>query len=203
MMLLLAVFVGITQSTNLRAVVPFCAVFEETNRSPKDEAPIVSVHKVCRDRNGRSRAEISAFEGSKTIAVVVFLTDPSTGRMVALDPETNMPHSDVTLPRDLSRLRPSSKPTARGGVRYPNQGSPEEEVLGEQVILGYSTHGKRETYTDGWTETWTIAELPDFPLLTRFETAEQEYIQRCTELRLEDPDPALFAALEKPLVLLP
>jgi hypothetical protein len=199
-MLVLAVFVAITPSIDPRAV-PFCAVFEETNRSPKDEAPIVSVHRVCRDRNGRSRAEISASEGSRLRAVVVFLTDPSTGRIVAVDPETNQPHSDLTLPRDLSRLRPSttSPSTTRGGVRYPNQGPPKEEALGEQVILGYSTHGKRETYRDGWTETWTTAELPDFPLLTRFETAEQEYVQRCIELRLEDPDPFLFAALDTKL----
>jgi hypothetical protein len=108
------------------------------------------------------------------------------------------PHTDLAFPRDLSRLHPSTEPTTRGGVRYPNQGPPEEELLGDQVILGYPTQGKRETYRDGWTETWRIAELPDFPLLTRFETVEQEYFQRCTELRLEDPDPALFAALENP-----
>jgi len=127
---------------------------------------------------------------------VVILVDPATFRFVTLDPKTNRLRGDRTLgnPPELSMLSPTA---AHGGTRFPSAGVPRRSDLGDQLIAGIHCTGQRATYQDGWTEEWK-AESFDLPLFVRFETAAQVFTRRCRELRLEDPDPALFAALDGP-----
>jgi hypothetical protein len=178
----------------VQAGVPFCAVFEETVREGGQAR--ASSRKICRDRAGRTREEISVTSPTGDVDSVVILVDPATLRFVTLDPKTNRLRADRTLgyPPDLSMLAPTA---AHGGTQSPSAGEPRRADLGEQVIVGVHCTGQRSTYKDGWTEEWK-AESFDLPLLVRFETAAQAFTRRCRELRLEDPDPALFAALEGP-----
>lgn len=80
--------------------------------------------------------------------------------------------------------------------------SPQKELakredLGVRAIEGFRCRGTRDSFKDRTTETWEPDEVSlGRPVLTRSVTPTDEYEGRLFNIRLGEPDPAVFAPLE-------
>src|SRR5258708_40148973 len=87
---------------------------------------------------------------------------------------------------------PSSSPAT---LRLPpHRGEPRSEDLGIRLIEGFQCKGERTSYDDGTVETWRAIDIHlSQILLSRSSTSTDETETRWFNIRMVDPDPALFA----------
>ena len=179
---------------------PFEAEREEV-RITKDpdgtRRQFTSRSKVYRDGAGRGRTEHrvpTERGGSQHLA---FIVDPRTHDAVLVDVDSGEIVGE--LPRGSGTPVPPSPPSPGPANRPPppGKGRPVVENLGTKVVEGLLCRGRRFVFEDGTIEMWDTSELgPPFPVFERLVTATDEYESHLLEIRLGEPDPALFRPLD-------
>ncbi len=136
-------------------------------------------------------------EGSPPLAVAA-LVDRRQGKAVLVEASSGNPVSTEDLKR-LGQPFPHFAPgTAINSPASPNRGTPQVEDLGTAELEGLSCRGRRITFEDGIVEHWHAVELDiELNVLSKMHTETDDFESRLTDFRLTDPDPSLFAPLER------
>jgi hypothetical protein len=120
-----------------------------------------------------------------------FLTDVHAHKAVVLDLDTGKRLEPDHWPR-LGAL-PSG-----GGQQQTSQTSLKTEDLGEAQVEGVIARGLRTTTSSSVVEVWRALEIDEPPVLVHTREASREETRRLLNIRIRDPDRALFAALDSP-----
>jgi len=137
--------------------------------------------RIYRDARGRTRVE-----GTLNGVDFAMLSDFELGRMALVDPLTGAPIPTVS--------EPIPSPMSRGAVAAPNP--PRVEELGERRMEGVVARGMRYILDSETVEVWTALEFDQPPVLVHVTGPGREETERLYNIRLEDPDPTLFAPLD-------
>jgi hypothetical protein len=86
-------------------------------------------------------------------------------------------------------------PVSQEGADAETTLPPAPEPLGKRFIEGIRCFGIREVYEQGTLETWLAEKLVPMVVFATYEGPELEVVYRLFNIRLVEPDPALFEAL--------
>lgn len=178
-------------------VTAFSATLEEVTHSP-DSGFSRLLCRVYRNSRGRARSDFLVMGPAEEPANVAWLFDATTRVMLLVD------RAQGTVLQKNAFEKPKGGFLGWNGAGpftpfpFPHQGQPRREELGTRVLEGFVAHGSLTVYQDGWHECWTASDLPEAALLERWRVASGH--ERTTQLfavRLGEPDPALFGALDR------
>lgn len=159
---------------------------------------LVQTTVLYRDSEGRTRTERPFPHDPRivqTAPLIVEIEDPVANCRYVLDVSNLVAHRTVAPPPQLPRAK-SFRSRTVSGAEQPN-GS---QSLGSQMIEGVLAEGQltRTIHTDGegqesvWTsEVWRSPELKEI-VLNRLLRPGSEQTTRLTQVKLGEPDPALF-----------
>ena len=181
---------------SLSVSTPFSADYEERLILKSADGESVAwrnARKVYRDGKGRKRDEFQLIvpQGLKDISVLIQATPP---KVVVIDLATGR-----VLPREeLSEQAPQASGRSQLiGHRQPEQGNPKRSMLGARTIEGVECQGQSLAYEDGVREFWWPLSLDlGQPILDRSLTQTEAFERRFFNIRIGEPDPALFAPLD-------
>lgn len=162
--------------------------------------------RLYQDARGRTRLEGSMLTGEGTTFRFAFLTDLRNRRGVVLDLATGKrllqeahrpPHGGLagSVGQQAAAVETGGRPKARTDDRG---GAQIEEDLGEAQIEGLAARGRRYTTASSVVEAWTALSIDQPSLLVRTKEPSREETKRLFNIRIGDPDPALFAPLDAP-----
>jgi hypothetical protein len=180
----------------LAPATPFSATLEEVTHSP-DSGPRRMLCRVYRTARGRARSDFLVVGAREEPANMAWLFDAATRLMVLVDRQSGAVLQRHAFERPRSGFMGWNGAGPFTPFPFPQQGTPRREDLGTRVVEGFVARGSLTVYLDGWHECWTTPDLPEASLLERWRTADGH--ERTTQLfavRLGEPDPSLFAALD-------
>jgi len=185
---------------------PFQGDYEEieiVKRPDGTRNEVKRFSKLFRDSRGRLRQECTITkENGEELPTVVFLIDFARGQIRLLDLKSGEQVNQATLPTSSSQIQ-AVLAAAGAPMRPPGHSTappeaPKFEDLGEKQIEGLSARGMRTTTGDTISEIWTAAAIDQPSLLSRTLRPDREETKRLFNIKLDEPDPALFAPLDSP-----
>ena len=177
-------------------VTAFSATLEEVTHSPEQGYSRL-LCRVYRNARGRARSDFLVMGACEQPSNVAWLFDAPTRRMVLVDRTTGTVLQKHAFEKPKGGFVTWNGPGPFTPFPFPHEGLPRKEELGTRVLEGFVARGALTVFTDGWHESWAAPELRDAPLLERWRVASGH--ERTTQLfavRLGDPDPGLFEALD-------
>jgi hypothetical protein len=149
--------------------------------------------RLYRDSSGRTRMEGSMPIGGEPMRLA-FIADRRGTRRAILDLATGSRLDFPPRSRPPGAPAPSPKPPRA----TPQPESPTVEDLGEAEIEGFKARGSRTTSsTFGVSEVWHALLIDQPPILVKSKGPTEERTERLFNIRVGEPDPALFAPLEQ------
>jgi hypothetical protein len=173
----------------------FSATLEEVTQGLEEGASRL-LCRVYRSSRGRVRSDFLVV-GSEEASSVAWLFDADSRLMVLLNRASETVLQRHAFERSRGSFWAWNGPGPFTPFPFPHEGLPRREELGTRVLEGFVARGTLTVYTDGWHECWTAPQLVDAPLLERWRVSSGH--ERTTQLfaiRLGEPDPALFRALD-------
>jgi hypothetical protein len=152
--------------------------------------------RLYRDSKGRMRMEFTRVGDQGVTLRFAWINDQRNGRSIVLDLATGKP-----LPR-----RPRQPPDGQARSPGPTaaavppaaQESQTREDLGEAQIEGLAARGWRFTSPSFVSEAWKATLIDEPALLRKSRQPGEEKMERLFNIRLGEPNPSLFAALDAP-----
>lgn len=176
------------------SLTPFTAEYEDLKVTKHPDGTELTEHHrghLYRDSRGRMRDEFVDDDGT-TLAM---LWDPASGKMVAIDASTGKRLDDAVQNPVLTPVGRRA-PLGSEAAQYRPV---ETSELGDKVIDGVVAHGRRIRLRDGTvSETWFAPTLPDRPIVATQTGPSGREESRLTNVRIGEPDPQLFSALDAP-----
>ena len=128
---------------------------------------------------------------------MAWIFEPSTRRMVLVERSTGKVLQRYSFEPPAGPFLTWNGAGPFTPFPFPHEGVPRREDLGTRVLEGFVTRGTLTAFSDGWHERWTAPEMRDAPLLERWRvTSGYERTSQIYGVRLGEPDPDLFAALD-------
>jgi hypothetical protein len=182
---------------------PYEAEFEEVVVRSRPDGSNAETHqrwKLYRDGRGRWRQESSETLESGEQVRFALVTDYKARRFVVLDLATGQVMNEMTAAGAKAHEALGRLPTSDAVAAVPAaQGeAPKVEDLGEKDVEGVRARGRRITSTTGVVEVWSSPVIDQPPLLVQTARPGEQRKQRLFNIRLGEPDPALFAVLDTP-----
>lgn len=182
---------------------PLYAAFEAERQEMRiTKAPggtrreFTSRSKVYRDGAGRGRTEHRVQTKSGGSQHLAFIVDPRAHDAVLVDVDSGEIVGELARRSGTPSPPSPASPDPANRPPPPGKGKPVVENLGTKVLEGFPCRGRRFVFEDGTIEMWETPELgPAFPVFERLVTATDEYESHLFEIRLGEPDPALFRPL--------
>jgi hypothetical protein len=174
----------------------FSATLEELTTS-HDGSHARLLCRVYRTGRGRHRSDFLVVGRPEEAPNVAWLFDAATRLMILIDRTTGKVLQKHAFEGSRGGFWGWNGPGPFTPFPFPHEGLGRREELGTRVLEGFVAHGHLTVYNDGWHECWRAAELAEAPLLERWRVASgHERTSQIFAVRLGEPDPALFAALD-------
>jgi hypothetical protein len=176
----------------------FSATLEEVTLGPgmSEGRPSRLLCRVHRSASGRARYDFLV-AGAPEDPDMAWLFEPSTRRMVLVERSTGKVLQRYSFEPPAGPFLTWNGAGPFTPFPFPHEGVPRREELGTRVLEGFVTRGTLIAFSDGWHERWTAPEMLDAPLLERWRvTSGHERTSQIYGVRLGEPDPDLFAALD-------
>ena len=155
--------------------------------------------RLYRDARGRSRLEGATVDKGRVVLRYALLTDLRRHRALLLDLATGKPvdpcHAPAGGAPPAAGLPLVGRPSAVEVGDASEEGSKVND-LGETQIEGLEARGLRVSTPSSTTEVWTARQIDQPPLLVRTMGPTRESTARLFNVRLIEPDPRLFSALD-------
>jgi hypothetical protein len=185
-----------------RRTVPYEADYEEvvlTKQPDGKSTEVKRLFRLFRDSRGRWRQECTlTTETGAQLPTIVFLIDFASGHVRLLDLQTGNLLNESKLPTAAGALQAmmSTRQTASTPRPAPPDQTSRREDLGQKEIDGLPATGRRITTDDAVTEIWSTPVIDQPELFYRSVRSDREETKRLFNIKLREPDPTLFAALD-------
>jgi hypothetical protein len=182
---------------------PYEAEFEEVVLRPLPDggqAETRQLWKLYRDSKGRWRQESSETLDSGEKIRFALITDYKARRFIVLDLVAGQVMNEMTAAGARAYQRLSRLPTSDAvpAATVAHGDAPQVEDLGEKDLEGLRARGRRVTSATEVVEVWSSPTIDQPPLLVQTARPGEQRRQRLFNIRLGEPDAALFAVLDKP-----
>ncbi len=158
--------------------------------------------KLYRDGRGRWRQEVTAISETGEQLRLGLLMDPASGRVRLIDLDSRQTLDRTKLPRNAAEVEAvvsslvKANPSASPPTAARDREAPEVQDLGHREIEGLPARGHRLSTAHEVTEVWTTPLIDQPHLFSHTIRSDGEETHRLFNIRMHEPDRALFAPLD-------